>query len=178
MTNITSNLVKLTDYPFLYSLVTIYLAASGQPLHYKNLDLGSFIPLIGLIGVFATTLSIVDPLGNILRFIIRSLGYRFSLFGERKLLEKFLPEKVIPPSDEHSHLRKIQVPDKFRELRYFFSLTAKALSTNWISYEIDKVVSTLYFLIVLILIFIALNSETYLNNLLQILNSTNNISIT
>src|SRR5262249_48332099 len=141
----------------------------------------------------------------------RFLGYRFSFFGERELMNLFVEWGIIrrlprqrtskeekprtfdrfrfffkwgiirrlplPRSDNVGgstrHL-KDEKPRTFDKFTYFFYLNAKALSTNWISYEIDKVVSTLYFLIVLIAIFIALNSEAYFNNLLQILNYYSN----
>jgi hypothetical protein len=159
----------------LYSLATIFFAASGHPLHYKTADLGSFIPMIGLITIFATTLSIVDPFGNMLRFIIRFLGYRISFFGERELVFSFVQAGVIQRLPRQlERLGGERERSRFDIFRYFFYLNAKALSTNWISYEIDKVVSMLYFLIVLIAIFIALNSEAYFNNLVQILNSYSN----
>jgi len=53
---------------------------------------------------------------------------------------------------------------------YFQSLIVKALSTNWISYEIDKIVSIFYFSVVLVLIIISVDYE-HSSSLLTILNS-------
>jgi hypothetical protein len=43
----------------------------------------------------------------------------------------------------------------------------RALRTNWISFEIDKLVSTIYFLILLILITVALNNQSFINDVFR-----------
>jgi hypothetical protein len=118
MVNVLSNLVKLADYPFAYSLVGQLLLINGHKIDWKNPDLTVLGPLIPLIGILATTLSITDPFGNILRLVLRQ-GYA-----------------------------------AYPAFRAVYRDPYRATSTDWISYEIDKIVSIFYFLIILILILI------------------------
>src|SRR4029078_3891037 len=70
MVNILTNLVKLSDYPFAYSLAGLLLIINGHPLNLK--DLSSFFPLISIVGIGATTLTIIDPIGHLIRFILKN----------------------------------------------------------------------------------------------------------
>jgi hypothetical protein len=62
MGEFTQNLLKLTDFPFSYSLLTLIAQISGHEIT---------APLLLLMGFFATTLSICDPIGHIQRPIIK-----------------------------------------------------------------------------------------------------------
>lgn len=157
--NFLSNVVKLSDYPFAYSLVGLILLITGHKIDWANANPSEFIPLITLIGVLGTTLSIIDPFGNLLRYIIKLKSEKIS-YSFRGMFHRYIqPVDWAPP------------------------LTGKSLLTNWMVFEIDKTVSIIYFVIILSLIFYSLFSPSTLNNMFKVLNtvapiSTNQISNT
>ena len=121
-----------------------------------------------------------------LRFFIRIFGSNFSFFGKRNILITFPPKspkeiKYTKNSEEkgrfmrfvHRFTRKSF--EYFESFEYFYHLNAKALITNWVTFEIDKTVSTFYFLSILCYISFLLiyNPYTYLNNLSHIFNTSN-----
>jgi hypothetical protein len=65
------NLLKLTEFPFSYSLLGIFVLLGGQHIDLSNISYIQFAPLLVLIGFLATTLSITDPFGRLLRLIGR-----------------------------------------------------------------------------------------------------------
>ena len=127
MVQLLSNLIKLTEYPFAYSFIGLILAMSGHRINIESPDLSTLGPIITLVGIFATVLSITDPFGNFLKFLLRRLGT--------------------------GPIGRIHLPGLGPE-----EIMARASLTNWISFEIDKIVSTIYFLIILIFILLALNT--------------------
>ena len=69
--NLSDNLLMLTEFPFSYSLLVIIVLLGGQQFDLENISYARFAPLLILLGLLATTLSITDPFGRILRFIGR-----------------------------------------------------------------------------------------------------------
>lgn len=71
MTNLLFNLVKLSDYPFIYSILGLLISINGHNIiEYVNdpILIGS---LVTLVGVFATTLAITDPFGHLIKFRLK-----------------------------------------------------------------------------------------------------------
>ena len=95
MANIITNLLKLTDYPFAYSLISLVLAMHGRGIDWDNAQVGTFVPLLTFIGLVATALAISDPFGNLIRLIIRTLGYhgyKFTFLRINDVLANFMDE--------------------------------------------------------------------------------------
>ena len=171
MANIINNLLKLTDYPFAYSVAGLVLSMSGQASIWQNPSVNTILPFVTLAGLLATSLTITDPFGNLLRFVLKK--WKLSrilddIFRDRRL--RYLISKAgrtagIIPVQSSKGLGSESESEDFYFSKYFKSLRAKATSTNWISYEIDKIVSIFYFSIVLLLIIISVgyqHSVTYL----------------
>jgi hypothetical protein len=68
MVEIVSNLLKLTDYPFLYSFAGFLLLVTGHGP--KSSDITTFVPLLVIVGLFGTALSITDPIGHLIQYIL------------------------------------------------------------------------------------------------------------
>jgi hypothetical protein len=64
MANIVNNLLKLTDYPFAYSVAGLVLSMSGQAGIWQNPSVSAAIPFVTLARLLATSLSITDPFGR------------------------------------------------------------------------------------------------------------------
>jgi hypothetical protein len=122
-----------------------------QEVDWNDLQFGEFLPLLTLTGVVATTLAITDPFGHLIRFIV------YLLSTLRKYHDSFL--RV---NEEVSRLLSI-IGDSYIKDRL-----SSALSTRWITLETDRIVSTIYFLILLLVMFFALSSQNFLNNLMQL----------
>lgn len=71
MGTLTDNLLKLTEFPFSYSLIGLLALIFGEGLHLEEDALAKLGPLIILMGFVATTLSITDPLGALQRWLLR-----------------------------------------------------------------------------------------------------------
>ena len=71
MGEFTLNLLKLTEFPFSYSLIGLIALISGQGANIEELSLARVGPLLILVGFVATTLSICDPVGAIQRKILK-----------------------------------------------------------------------------------------------------------
>jgi hypothetical protein len=70
MGEFTQNLLKLTEFPFSYSLMGLIALIFGQGINPK--DFSQIGPLLILTGFLATTLSVCDPVGALQRVIIKS----------------------------------------------------------------------------------------------------------
>lgn len=123
MGNLVTNLVKLTDYPFIYSLSGLYLLATRG----HTVDLSTIGPVMVIVGVIGTALTVIDPFGQLIKFLMGILVRVTSPFE--------LPEEKRSELEYHDEKTKYYV--------------TRTLQTKWISYEIDKIVSTLYFLVIL-----------------------------
>lgn len=133
--NIKENLIKITDYPFTYSVTgSIFIIFFHKNITPVNTPFTDYIPVLIFIGIIGTIIAIVDPFGRLTKLILRT----------------------------------------FKVTRYS---TFRILSTSWINYEIDKIVSTFYFVIVLLLLIFIVENPNHYNNYLKIvslnLNSTN-----
>jgi hypothetical protein len=80
MGEFTQNLLKLTEFPFSYSLFGLLALMFGQGIDPQKLSFAQIGPLLILMGFFATTLSICDPIGALQRWIIK--GRRLPEFTE------------------------------------------------------------------------------------------------
>ena len=78
MGEFAESLLKLTEFPFSYSLIGIIDSFFGQGLNLENLSFTKIGPLLILMGFLATTLSICDPIGAIQRSIIKGRKLRYS----------------------------------------------------------------------------------------------------
>jgi len=72
MGEFTQNLLKLTEFPFSYSLMGLLALIFGQVINLEELSFAKIGPLLILMGFVATTLSICDPVGTLQRLIIKS----------------------------------------------------------------------------------------------------------
>ena len=70
MGEFTQNLLKLTEFPFSYSIIGLLALIFGQGINLQQLSFANIGPLLILMGFVATTLSICDPVGAIQRQII------------------------------------------------------------------------------------------------------------
>jgi hypothetical protein len=138
-------------------MIGLVLLMNHSQINLKDLAPGGIISLITLVGVLATTLSITDPVGNFIKFLIRRLGH-FEHIDIHNIKDWWVKSSI------EADVKKVDIG----------YLVRKAMSTNWISYEIDKIVSTVYFLIILCGIFVVSYSTVYQTNLLQLFTSTTN----
>jgi hypothetical protein len=91
MGEFSQNLLKLTEFPFSYSLIGLLALISGQGINPEQLSFAQVGPLLILMGFVATTLSIVDPVGVF----------------QRKIIEgRYLLDRVINNLDD---LRRLQI---------------------------------------------------------------------
>ena len=129
--------------------------------------------------MLATILSITDPFGRLVKVVVKSrwgIDYAFTsraftrglYLGKRKEPD----HETLKGADQYT-LNKYYNVVKLEDPGLAKILISRTLSTNSISYEIDKIISTMYFIIILIGIFIASYSDTYLENINQLFNSTN-----
>jgi hypothetical protein len=106
MGEFTQNLLKLTEFPFSYSLLGLLALIFGHGINPEELSFAKIGPLLILMGFVATTLSICDPAGAIQRAIIK---------GRRKKLpwKRFDTSFHIFGSPIHKHF----------PLAYIFAIT-------------------------------------------------------
>lgn len=71
MANVVDNLLKLTDYPFAFSLTGLIFSIIGQESVWLNPSLNVVLPFITLAGLLGTSISITDPFGTLIRFDVR-----------------------------------------------------------------------------------------------------------
>jgi hypothetical protein len=71
MGEFTQGLLKLTEFPFSYSLMGLLALIFGHGINLGELSFAKIGPLLILMGFVATTLSICDPIGAIQRVIIK-----------------------------------------------------------------------------------------------------------
>ena len=67
----TQSLLKLSDFPFSYSLISLLTLIIGHSEGFEKFSLNEIGPLLVLMGFVATTLSICYPLGTIQRTLLR-----------------------------------------------------------------------------------------------------------
>ena len=86
MGDFTQNLLKLTEFPFSYSLIGLIALIYGQGISPDDLSFAKIGPLLILMGFVATTLSICDPMGAIQKIIIK--GKNLETADARTLLNR------------------------------------------------------------------------------------------
>lgn len=109
-------LLKITDFPFSYSLMAIIFSAIGSDFQGANLFIYA-----GVAGSLGTFLTIIDPVGRVLRLVLRS------------------------------SFKKSKKKTNDSELNRKLDHTIKALRTRSVGIEIDKLVALCYFGITLFL---------------------------
>lgn len=91
MGEFTQSLLKLTEFPFSYSLIGLLALIFGQGLGLDELSFAKIGPLLILMGFVATTLSICDPVGAIQRRIIKGRELRWWNFSNAKdLIDSYI----------------------------------------------------------------------------------------
>jgi hypothetical protein len=71
LANIKENLIKLTDYPFTYSVVgSIFVLVFNTNINPINNSFNEFIPVLIFIGIIGTIISIIDPIGRLIKYTI------------------------------------------------------------------------------------------------------------
>ncbi|QLH11478.1 hypothetical protein [Nitrosarchaeum sp. AC2] len=132
-------LLKISDYPFAYSFITILLVSLGYGFvnnHYLFLTAAGF---------FGTSLVIIDPVG---KFVIRGL---------KKNLRKTFPSNL---SKQQEQL-----------LQYHLS----AIDIKSIRTEVDRIVSFLYFISLMLFFILAIGLSQSFVDILVITNQTDQI---
>jgi hypothetical protein len=71
MTDIGSSLLKFTDFPFIWTFVGLVSLLVGNEFDFDDFKISEILPFLLIVGVIGTTLSITDPLGNLLKFLIK-----------------------------------------------------------------------------------------------------------
>jgi hypothetical protein len=112
MGEFTQNLLKLTEFPFSYSLMGLLALIFGHGINPGELSFAKIGPLLILMGFVATTLSICDPVGSLLRLIIKGRSIFKQVYNQhlpgygysRLYLVKAFGESVfsIPAPHEHA----------------------------------------------------------------------------
>jgi hypothetical protein len=189
MGTLGDNLLKLTEFPFSYSLIGLLaLIFGGQGFLGQPLEkLG---PLLILMGFVATTLSITDPIGALQKLSIGGSIRRHAFYIDPQVLGIAgwgSVEYVVPLNVELSLLRNFDFQafnkrllrnqskgesvkahlsvEELGELdQTIQSLTRRVLRTKWIVREIDKITAIGYFVIV---VSIFVGAEIYSPNFLD-----------
>jgi hypothetical protein len=97
----TQNLLKLTEFPFSYSLLGLLALIFGQGINVEELSFSKLGPLLILMGFVATTLSICDPVGALQRKILVGIGKLKEMevaMRANNLLSVFILGKSISPN--------------------------------------------------------------------------------
>jgi hypothetical protein len=200
LANIKENLIKLSDYPFTYSVLgSIFVIVFKTNISTVNTSFNEFIPVLIFIGIIGTIISIIDPFGRLTKHILlvvsitmdliqlkkpssfdeglrvytkdKSLFFLifFGLYRKELLEERTVQKKVLPKIVTKNNKRQIQRWENLNLLR--------VLNASWINYEIDKLVSTIYFIIALVFLIFILGNPVYYDIYIKFvsfnLNSTN-----
>ena len=153
MTTFKENIIKLTDYPFSYSLIALLTLILTSSKFVIPSDFPFLWPFIVIIGTSGTLLSIIDPLGKLIRFWLNPY-------------KKHLDAKEKAAREDHM-TSKQGGTQKWRETES----KSKVINTNWISYEIDKNVSSIYFSIIVVLIIFVFNDAKLYSNFVNLIES-------
>jgi hypothetical protein len=70
MGSLGDNLLKLTEFPFSYSLIGLLALIFGEGLNLGEASLEKLGPLLILMGFVATTLAICDPIGRLQKYLL------------------------------------------------------------------------------------------------------------
>lgn len=129
-------LLKITDFPFAYSVISVLFVAIGMNIHDTK-----FITGLGIAGALGTFLTITDPVGRLLKFILRR------------------------------NLQKLKDCANENTIEYLnLDYSIRAIGTRSIGIEIDKIVSLFYFAFLLSFISICVTFSPYFDTLLDVKN--------
>ncbi|MGI0056874.1 MAG: hypothetical protein ACREAK_05815, partial [Nitrosarchaeum sp.] len=148
---IGETLLKITDYPFTYSIIFLWL-------RFSNIDIFSndAIPFLAMAGFSGTVLAMLDPIGR---------GFKlYSIFLEKIVfdyyndpnLEKKLSFKILSKINP----KLLILPKMKKKWEYVES----AFHTKAIELEKDRIVSSIYFIILLIVLLYFLQNSTLFEN--------------
>ena len=244
LVSIKEDLIKLTDFPFAYSITGLVLVMVFQTKIDWTNPLEEYLPLLFFVGLIGTIISITDPFGRLTKLLIRIrymikdseldwiiphvISRRFRqieeyIDEELSKQEKTITEKNVDSSRKERNLertpdglylektldvdlisldKKILQYEKLRleqslpknellsnfkglfnlgkrikedpNIRIGSSYITNSLKTNWINYEIDKLVGNFYFLIILILLIITIADSAYYQIFLDFVNTSEN----
>jgi hypothetical protein len=93
MGEFTQNLLKLTEFPFSYSLMGLLALIFGQGINLEELSYAKVGPLLILVGFVATTLSICDPVGAFQRFVLKGTVRRWYDYPVLRTLRRWAMSK-------------------------------------------------------------------------------------
>jgi hypothetical protein len=93
MGEFTQNLLKLTEFPFSYSLLGLLSLIFGQGINSEELSIAKFGPLLILMGFVATTLSVCDPLGALQRLVTE---FKFRILRISNYDPPEIPDSSLP----------------------------------------------------------------------------------
>ena len=162
------NIIKLTDYPFIYSVLgSIFIMSFHKNINPINTNnpFNEFVPILIFIGIFGTIFSIIDPFGRSVKYVILVIE-NYKILIVQNHLKRFIQAfYVLSLRDFIEKIRKRKQENrKIDEIPKVH--LRKLLNTTWINYEIDKLVSTFYFIIALFLLIFILGNpihfETYI----------------
>ncbi|MGI0102700.1 MAG: hypothetical protein ACREA7_08920 [Nitrosotalea sp.] len=129
-------LLKVTDFPFAYSVISVLFVAIGMNIHDMK-----FLTELGIAGALGTFLTITDPVGRLLKSILRHN------------LQK-LKDCTNENTTEYTNL----------------DYSIRAIGTRSIGIEIDKIVSLLYFAFLLSFISLCVTFSPYFDTILDVKN--------
>lgn len=147
---ILNNLLKLTDYPFSYGIAGLLLLINGHGTVFTQIE--TFGPLLLIMGILGTTLSITDPIGNLMRFLCAKFALPRHDIHTSIRLPRSSQEPNTGLTDLLSAVRGVNILSGETQPAFKYSssyLHSKASKSTWITYEIDKFVSMVYFCIIL-----------------------------
>ncbi len=129
-------LLKITDYPFAYSLITILLATKGTSIISNDV-----LIFIGIAGSLGTILTITDPIGRIIK------AYAI---GVQKVAFNFYKEPNVEKTKTFRFLAKLNPTIKnIPKVTRRWEDVEGAFHTKAIELEKEKIVSSVYFLILI-----------------------------
>ncbi|MCA9827121.1 MAG: hypothetical protein KC444_01835 [Nitrosopumilus sp.] len=138
---IGDTLLKITDYPFAYSLMAILFASNGLELLSKD-----SLVFLGIAGAIGTILTIIDPVGFIImrymKWVEKIAFFFFSNPNAQETRTFRLLQKINPKLKEQSRICK-----NWEEVE-------NAFHTKSIELEKEKIVSSYYFLILIVFTYI------------------------
>jgi hypothetical protein len=115
LANIKENLIKLSDYPFTYSVLgSIFVIVFKTNISTVNTSFNEFIPVLIFIGIIGTIISIIDPFGRLTKHILLVVSITMDLIQLKK------------PSSFDEGLR-VYTKDKSLFFLIFFGLYRKEL---------------------------------------------------
>ncbi|MGI0026332.1 MAG: hypothetical protein ACREAD_00630 [Nitrosopumilaceae archaeon] len=139
---IGETLLKITDYPFTYSIAILALRFNNIHLYSQDAAV-----ILAAAGFFGTVLAILDPFGKLFKYYLMDIAKnRFEMFNApkgRHKIDLWLATKLNPKLKNYGKAMPI-------DWSYFQS----AFHTRSIELEKDKIVSMFYFFIIVFTIII------------------------